>query len=422
MPSYEVHLPKPHPKQQEFITSIAKRKIIRAGRRGGKTVGVGVYSVQRFLNKKRILYTVPTAEQVDRFWITVCRALYLPIRQGVFKKNETEHVIELVGTEQRIRAKTAWDPDSLRGDYGDELILDEFQLMAEDTWGVVGAPMMLDTNGTATFVYTPPSIYSRSTSKSKDPQHAAKMFRKFKELADAGDTRYAVFSFTSMDNPYLSNMALREIAKDMSSIAYRMEILAEDVQQAPGALWDRDMIERSRVDRYPDLWRVVVGVDPTATSQGDEAGIITCGMNNRDYFTLGDNSTHGSPLTWSRAAVDAYYRYKADCIVAEGNNGGEMVSTTIAQVDDRVPVKIVWASRGKAVRAEPISAIASQGRDHHVGSFPALEDELCLWVPGAKSPNRLDAKVWAITELSNPEPQREVDLLVYDNDVEISVI
>jgi phage terminase large subunit-like protein len=105
----------------------------------------------------------------------------------------------------------------------------------------------------------------------------------------------------------------------------------------------------------------------------------------------------------------AFHRHKADCIVAEKNNGGEMVLSVINQAvisarqKDRsvgnVPVKLVWASRGKSTRAEPISAISEQLRDHHVGSFSKLEDELCLWLPGDESPNRLDAKVWAMTEL-----------------------
>lgn len=397
MPEYEIHLPEPHAKQRAFIDSPAKRKVIRAGRRGGKTVGVGIYAVEKFLSGKRILYAVPTSEQVDRFWTVVTRALYAPIKAGVFKKNETEHTIELVGTEQRIRAKTAWNADSLRGDYGDELIFDEWQLMNEDAFGVVGAPMLLDNNGNATFVYTPPSLHSRSVSKAGDPQHAAKLFKK----AAADKTgRWATFNFTSMDNPYLSREALSEITGDMTSIAYRMEILAEDIDEAPGALWKRDMIEKSRVLSHPDLSRVVVGVDPSATSGGDEAGIITAGRAGDDYYTLADDSVQGSPETWARNVVLAYHRAKADCVVAEKNNGGEMVTSVIKQVDPTVNVKLVWASRGKATRAEPISAIAEQGRDHHVGTFPALEDELCLWMQGDDSPNRLDAKVWAYTELS----------------------
>jgi phage terminase large subunit-like protein len=392
----DVLLKRPHAKQREFIEHPAKRKIIRAGRRSGKTTGVGIFSVEKFLAGKRILYAVPTTEQLNRFWTEVTRALYNPIEAGVYYQNKTEHIIELPGTEQRIKAKTAWNADSLRGDYADILVMDEYQLMNEDTWGIVGAPMMLDTNGDAIFIYTPPSLHSRSVTKANDPQHAAKLFRKYQNDTSG---RWKTFNFTSMDNPHISQEALEDITRDMTDLAYRMEILAQDVEQSPGALWNRDMIESSRVTSMPELDRIIVGVDPSATSTGDEAGVITCGRKGENYFTLADDSIQGSPLTWAKAAVTAYHRHKANYIAAESNNGGEMVSTTIHQVDANVPVKLVHASRGKATRAEPVSAIAEKGHDHHVGNFTALEDELCLWVPGDPSPNRLDAKVWAMTEL-----------------------
>jgi hypothetical protein len=409
MPDYDVHLPEPHEKQLSFIKSPAKRKIVRAGRRGGKTVGVSIFGVEKFLAGRRVLYGAPTSEQVDRFWTTVCRALYEPIEAGVFYKNETEHIIELAGTEQRIRAKTCWNANTLRGDYADELILDEWQLMDEETWNEVGAPMLLDNNGNATFIYTPPSLHSRSVSKARDPQHAAKMFKYFQEKEKSGNTRFATFHFTSHDNPYLSVEALEEITGDMTNLAYRMEIMAEDVNEAPGALWHRNNktengkvlfgLEENRVNTFGELDRIVVGVDPTATTAGDEAGIITCGKKGTEYYTIGDDSTHGSPATWAGAAVAAYRKYKADLIVGEGNNGGEMIEAVIKQIDPTVNYKMVHASRGKAVRAEPIAAIAEKGHDHHVGNFALLEDELCLWIQGDNSPNRLDAKVWSMTEL-----------------------
>jgi phage terminase large subunit-like protein len=155
----------------------------------------------------------------------------------------------------------------------------------------------------------------------------------------------------------------------------------------------------------------VVGVDPSTTSGGAEAGLITAGKAGSDYYTLADDSVQGSPEEWARAVITAAERARADCIIAEKNNGGEMVKSVITQaylnarLKDpnivEVPVRLVWASRGKAVRAEPIAAIAEQGRDHHVGNFPLLEDELCLWIQGDESPNRLDAKVWAYTELTS---------------------
>lgn len=394
---YEITLPNPHPAQTKFIESPAKRKIIRAGRRGGKTVGMAIYAVEKFLQGRRILYAAPTADQLSRFWIEVVRALSPAIEANVLYKNETDHIIELTGTEQRIRAKTAYNADTLRGDYADLLILDEFQLMSEDTWNAVGAPMLLDNNGDAVFIYTPPSLHSRSASKANDPQHAAKLFKRA-----AADTtgRWETFTFSSHENPYLSKAALDEITNDMTALAYRQEILADDVDEVPGALWSRTRIDESRVTNFPDLARIVVGVDPTASAGGDEAGIVTAGMQGEHYYTLSDDSRHGTPQEWASAAVTAYHRHKADCIVAEKNNGGDMVEAVIKQVDPNVNVKLVWASRGKVTRAEPIAAIAEQGRDHHVGYFPQLEDELCMWLPGESSPNRLDAKVWALTELS----------------------
>ncbi len=316
----------------------------------------------------------------------------------MFRQDKSEHYIELPGTEQRIKAKTAWNADSLRGDYADVLIMDEYQLMNEDIWGLVGAPMMLDRDGTAIFIYTPPALKSRSVSKATDPQHAAKLFRKAQRLQDSGNTRWAAFHFTSMDNPHLSKTALDEISQDMTSIGYRMEILAEDIDEAPGALWTRQIIESSRVSSV-DYDRVVVALDPSISSEGDEAGIIVCGRKAGKGYVMSDESLQGSPLQWAKAAVNAYNKYQADYIVAEKNQGGEMVELTIHQVDRDVPVKLVHASRGKYVRAEPVSAKYEKGFVHHVGHFPALEDEMCLWLPGDQSPNRLDALVWGMTEL-----------------------
>lgn len=417
-----VILPTPHDEQARFIDSRAKRKVIRAGRRGGKTVGMAIMAVEAFLSGKRVLYAAPTQDQIDRFWAETCRALENPISSGVYYKNETKHIIDLRGTEQRIRAKTAWNADTLRGDYADELILDEFQLMDETAWSEVGAPMLLDNDGNATFIYTPPSLHSRSATKARDPQHAAKLWKKAKEDKSG---RWAAFHFSSHQNPHISKVALEEITKDMTALAIRQEIGAEDIDQAPGALWRRRSeevagkvlfgIEESRVTAAPKtLDRVVVGVDPSASSGGDEAGIITVGIAGNQYYTLADDTIQGSPETWAQAAITAFFRHRADRIVAEKNNGGEMVESVIKQavINARakdpsignVPVILVWASRGKATRAEPISAIAESGRDHHVGNFPKLEDELCLWIPGDTSPNRLDAKVWAMTDLMDKKP------------------
>lgn len=385
--------------------------MVRAGRRGGKTVGVAKRAVKRFILGRRILYAAPTQEQIDRFWVTVNRILAKPIESGQIYKNETKHILEIPGTERRIRAKTAWNADTLRGDYADDLILDEWQLMDEDAWKLVGAPMLLDNNGDAVFIYTPPSLHSRSTSKAKDPQHAPKLFKRA-QADEAG--RWATFHFRSHDNPYISAEAIEELAADMTSIAYRMEIGAEDIDEVPGALWTRDLIESTRVIKAPEFDRVVVAIDPSATSTGDEAGIITAGRSVNQGYVIADNSIQGSPKTWATAAVTAYHMHQADSIVAEANNGGEMVSLTIATVDPNIRVKLVHASRGKQTRAEPVASIYEHARGHHVGKFDLLEDEMVLWVPGDPSPNRMDAMVWGFTELGlAARPPQEDDSYSY---------
>jgi hypothetical protein len=392
----EIKLKEAFPKQRSAIDDPAKRKIFKVGRRGGKTVGVSILAIEGLKKKRRVLYGAPTSEQLDQFWAEITQALAEPIADGRLYKNETRHLIEMRGTPYRIRAKTCWNSDMLRGDWGDLLILDEWQLMSEDTWDRVGAPMLIDNNGDAVFLYTPPSLHSRSLSKAKDPMHASRMFKKAKEDKTG---LWAAFEWTSHENPHLSEEGLNNVTKDMSSLAYRMEILVQEETEAPGALWKRKDIDDHRVNEVPQLTRIVVGVDPSASSTGNEAGIITAGKNGQDAYVLSDNSLQGSPLTWATAAVKAYDDFKADCIVAEANQGGEMVATTIHQIRKNVKVKLVHASRGKQTRAEPVSAQGEKGRVHHVGTFNQLEDELCLWVPGDDSPNRLDAYVWALTEL-----------------------
>jgi len=196
----------------------------------------------------------------------------------------------------------------------------------------------------------------------------------------------------------------------------KQELDGDLLDDNPGALWRREWIEKARVrlEDVPQQERVVVGVDPSASSTASsaEAGIITAGRwwhpgeERYHYYVLDDDSMRGSPNEWAKASLGAYSRHRADRIVAERNNGGEMVELTIRNCDrsGSAAVSTVWASRGKVTRAEPISALYEQGRVHHVGDpkkFDDLEDQQCTWEPGLDSPDRLDALVWAITELSD---------------------
>ena len=185
----------------------------------------------------------------------------------------------------------------------------------------------------------------------------------------------------------------------------RQELYGEILDNVEGALWTREMIENARVDSAPPLVRVVVAIDPAVTSAAtsDETGIVAAGIgNNGDYYILDDKSLRASPDAWARQAVMLYHEYKADKIIAETNNGGDMVIMLLKQVDASVPTKKVTATRGKQLRAEPISSLYEQGRVHHVGYFAELEVQMCEWTPlSNESPDRLDALVWALTELNS---------------------
>jgi phage terminase large subunit-like protein len=156
------------------------------------------------------------------------------------------------------------------------------------------------------------------------------------------------------------------------------------------------------VNKHPDLVRIVVGIDPPGGAT--ECGIVTAGIDGNGHgYIIDDRSLAASPAKWGAAAVTAYNVNEADRVVGETNFGGDMVENTIQQVagEQVIPYKAVRASRGKAIRAEPVAALYEKGMIHHVGEFPELEDEYCTWVPGVSkwSPNRLDAAVWCIYDL-----------------------
>lgn len=187
----------------------------------------------------------------------------------------------------------------------------------------------------------------------------------------------------------------------------RQELDGALIEDRPDALWRREAIDAARVHGAPPLARIVVAVDPPVTSgpRADSCGIVACGRaEDGRAFVLADATTQGSqPLDWARAAVRLYASVEADCIVAEVNQGGELVTQLLRQVAPNIPVRTVHATRGKYLRAEPVAALYERGLVAHVGLWPELEDQMCDFGPGGlsdgRSPDRLDALVWALTEL-----------------------
>lgn len=288
-------------------------------------------------------------------------------------------------------AKTysAEKPDRLRGPQHDCAWADElasWQRM-QDAWDMLMFGLRLGEKPTCVITATPrPLKLIKALIKDKDT------------VVTSGDT------FENQANLAPAFFS-RIIQKYKGTRLGRQEIFAEILEDNPDALFNRDDIDQNRVDSVPELNLINVGVDPAVTSNenSDDTGIIVAGKDSKNHFyIMYDYTCHMSPEKWARKCVNAYNDHQANRIVPEVNNGGDMVKALMRAVDPSVRVKSVRATRGKALRAEPISALYEQGRVHHVGIFPKLEDEMCSWSPDLNedSPDRLDALVWALTDLS----------------------
>ena len=184
----------------------------------------------------------------------------------------------------------------------------------------------------------------------------------------------------------------------------RQELYAEIIDSFEGALWKPELIEEARIQEKKEMSKIIVAIDPavTANQNSDETGIIVVGKCfNNEYHVLEDLSGRHKPDAWGKIAINAFYEWEADVIVAEVNNGGDLVEGLIRRIDSNISYRSVRATRGKILRAEPIAALYEQRRVHHVGVFSELESQMCSYTGDTtSSPDRLDALVWGLTELS----------------------
>lgn len=281
---------------------------------------------------------------------------------------------------------SADEPDRLRGPQFHWAIADELAAWRRpEAWDMLLMGLRLGTNPRAAVATTP-----RPTKIIKDL---------------VADETVAATRGSTYDNR--ANLAAAFFAQIINRYEGtrlgRQEITGEILLDNPGALWKRTMIDGNRRTIHPDLRRIVIGVDPPA--EGGECGIVTAGVATIDGvehgYVLSDRTRTGSPKEWGEAVVTAYHTRKADRVIGEVNNGGQMIEHVIRTVPNglNVSYKSVRATRGKTLRAEPVVGLYEQGRIHHVGSFVELEDQMCEWEPGQPSPDRIDALVWAFTEL-----------------------
>ena len=285
-------------------------------------------------------------------------------------------------------AFTASDPEGLRGPQFDAAWVDELAKWrnAQNTWDMLQFALRLGDH---------PRVCATTTPRNVDV---------LKDLLNRGSTVVSHAS-TEANRAHLAASFLDEVRKRYAGTKLGMQeldgVLMEDID---GALWTRDQLDGARSGRLPEFDRVVVAVDPPAGVGSDACGIIVAGCVGDRAVVLEDASIHGAtPLGWAEAVAQAYARWDADRVVAEANQGGEMVRAVLTQVDASLPVKMVHATRGKSVRAEPVAALYEQGRIQHVAGLTDLEAQMCLMsrtgFEGQGSPDRVDALVWAITEL-----------------------
>jgi phage terminase large subunit-like protein len=241
-----------------------------------------------------------------------------------------------------------------------------------------------------------------------------KFLRDLEALPDTVVTRGSTY-----DNVHLQDKVKLALKQNFEGTRRGLqELYGEILEDSEAFLWDLDTIHAHRVSDTPDLKRIVVAIDPAATDgdDSDETGIVVCGIDeDGDGYVLEDCTLKGRPEEWAKKAHQMYRFYQADCICAEVNNGGQMVESVIRAVDRKVSYKSVRATRGKVMRAEPVSALYELGRVHHVGTkgLEKLEHQMTNWQPGQKSPDRMDALVWGITELMLGDEDGVGSLLAY---------
>jgi len=314
--------------------------------------------------------------------LSVCRdldkPLYEPSKRRITFKNGAI-----------VTCYSAEEPDRLRGPQHDAFFCDELAAWSNvrETWDMIQFGLRMGKKPRIVIATTPRPIPI------------------LKELIQRPDT-HVTKGATSDNADNLAPTFLEAIVSRYQGTRLgRQELSAEILDDCPGALWSRDLLEACRIPRgtEPAMRRIVVAIDPavSVSETSDATGLVVCGLGVDGHgYVLEDLSGKYSPTQWARRAIAAYKLHKADRIVAEANQGGAMVESTLRAVDRDVPVRLVHASRGKITRAEPISALFEQHRCHMAGCFPELEDQLCSFEPGtADSPDRLDAAVWALTDL-----------------------
>lgn len=365
--------------------------LVMAGRGWGKT-RTGAEWVRLQVteeNKKRVAIVGPTAGDVRDVMVegpSGLLSVFPELGQDDYKPSKRQ--VNLPGG-AIAKTYSADEPARLRGPQHDSAWADEVGVWRyPDAWDMMMFGLRLGDD---------PRVCATTTPKPTN------LVRKLVDSESTAITRGSTYE----NREWLAEPFMEEIVRQYEGTRLgRQELHGELLEDVPGALWSRELIEDARTEDHPPLDRVVVAVDPAVTSgeDSDMTGIVVCGKQADQGYVLEDATCRKSPEKWASDVVELYETHRADRVVAEVNNGGDLVENVLRSVDANLSYKSVNASRGKRVRAEPVSALYEQGRVHHVGGFAELEDQMCTFAPdqakGAdESPDRVDALVWAFTDL-----------------------
>jgi hypothetical protein len=386
------------PQQLAIIDSIKdgiKYVVITKGRRFGATMGFCHACIEWALEGEPILWGDTINGNIDRY-IERYFEPALKINGIDYKYNSQQK--KLIIGKGYIDFRSADRPENWEGFGYKKIFLNEAGIILKNEYLYTNAvlPMLMD--------YSDSVLIAAGVPKGKWGKN--KQEHKFFSLYKAAKNKephYILFEYSSYDNPCLAKQDIEDLEseiKRMNPAMVEQEIYGKFVDGAAGTLWSPDMIVHT--DKIPQLKRIVTGVDPSGSVNGDEVGIITAGIaENGNIYILSDKTKGATPLEWATLCTNELKAFNGDAIVAERNYGGDMVKANILNVDRFTRVIEVSASKGKDVRAEPVVGLYEQGKVFHARGLFKLENEMLTWVKGVgDSPNRIDALVWAVTELT----------------------
>jgi len=403
------------PQQNKVFWETSKEDrfiIIPKGRRFGATRGAMHFVIEEALDGKANLWGDTINSNIDRYFERYAKPAL--VKSGIrFNFNSQQKKLTFEDTEGYIDFRSADRPENWEGFGYDNIILNEAGIILKNDYLFTNAvlPMMMDFAHSKLFALGVP----KGKRKKDGKEH--KFYTLYLNALN-GKKGYRLLEYTSYDNPLLAKEDIEDLEaeiSDMNPVMVQQEIYGKFVDEVFEALWSPELIVR--VPTIPQLRRVVIAIDPTGSKKGDECGIVSAGLGyDGIVYLLSDRTGHYSPGEWGTISANEFKAQGASVYVAEKNQGGEMVEYVIRQYDPVNRIKPVHAYLGKELRADPVVSLYERGMVKHALGLNKLENEMLTWIPGqGKSPNRIDAAVYAVLELGIVDLNKYKEMNTIDN-------